>query len=222
MWFGWLFYEVYTPVAFLPLLLCYPFIKSIFRVRTCVKNEALASGEKSEEVPQTSVIQMTHIFPKIKIKVKKKIHDEQNTKILNKVRTSNICHAEPETEREDQLTVIWPLLLFTFYTQGECLTCLTLALALVRLDWICFSVQQAVCHTEIIIRMLVLAQQLEYATDNESYFKNTLSRHMSCFLLFPLPLTTSTDNPRQRHKHWSPTVLSFFKGHQPSIQDGMH
>ena len=115
MWFGWLFYEVYTPVAFLPLLLCYPFIKSIFRVRTCVKNEALASGEKSEEVPQTSVIQMTHIFPKIKIKVKKKIHDEQNTKILNKVRTSNICHAEPETEREDQLTVIWPLLLFTFY-----------------------------------------------------------------------------------------------------------
>jgi len=53
------------------LLLCYPFIKSIFRARTWVKSEALASGEKSEEVPQASVIQMTHIFPKIKIKVKK-------------------------------------------------------------------------------------------------------------------------------------------------------
>ena len=95
-----------------------------------------------------------------------------------------------------------------------------LALALVRLRWIYFSVQQAVCHTEIIIRMLVLAQQLEYATDNESYFKNTLSRHMSHFLLFPLPLTTSTDNIRQRHKHWSPTVLNFLTGLNQAFKMG--
>ena len=151
----------------------------------------------------------------------KKSHDEQNTKILNKVRTSNICHAESETEREDQLTVIWPLLLFTFYTQGECLTCLTLALALVGFHWICFSVQQAVCHTEIIIRMLVLARKLEHAMDNESYFiELALTRRMSCFLLFPLPLTTSTDNPRERHKHWPPTVLNFLKALNQAFKMG--
>lgn len=68
--------------------------------------------------------------------------------------------------------------------------------------------------------MLVLARQLEYATDNESYFKNALSRRMSCFLLFPLPLTASTDNPRERHKHWSPTVLNFLKGLNQAFKMG--
>lgn len=46
----------------------------------------------------------------------------------------------------------------------------------------------------------------------ERYFKildwGTLV--VSCF--FPMPLTTSSASPKQRHKHWSPTVLNLLKG----------
>lgn len=151
---------------------------------------------------------MNNIFKKKSILRQKEIHDEQNNKILNKVKTSNsdiTSHTEPEAERKTSVIVILSLkklLLIIFYTSGECLSHFTLVLALVHCYLICFTSQQAVCHPEITVRMLLLAQHLECATAIRANSKHF--RRISYFLLFPLPLTTSTANPRQTHKHSSP------------------
>lgn len=50
--------------------------------------------------------------------------------------------------------------------------------------------------------------------------QNTPSRCIRCFLLFPLPLTTSPANSRQRHKHQSPIALNFLKGLNWAIKMG--
>lgn len=142
----------------------------------------------------------------------KKIYDEQNINIWNKV---SVIWPGGRRGKGSKWSRVLKIISYILWCQGEWLTCLVLVLALTCLLCDLFHGTTGSLPSWNYQRILLLAQLLECARDNRSELK--MCRWLHFFLLFPL--ITSKASPRQKHKRWSPRVLKFTKGPPMRIQN---